>query len=633
MSWLAGLQLGFLAPSWLALLPAAAAVLVFAYLRRGKGQHVQVGTLFLLRALKRPVFSRKKFRPPPRFYVELLLLLLLSLGAAGLYKQGMGTRIAILIDNSFSMARVQGGDAGGADQLSIALRDAASLVRSFSSESKVEIFASSPHEVSVSGSLSRPDKALEDLKRIELAYAADNIETAAQKLLSDPSYERVFVFTDRAVSRRDESGRLDVRTSSPGAQNENVAISHIALRTGALKNSVEVSLAAFLQSQSKIKVTLDAVENEGNSARYKKIAEKSVLITGRSHETVVFPDINPNLRVFRAHIEPDRQGLSLGFDTIRQDDTAWLSAEAHGGKIALVSQFSPAELGLGNLRIAQFEHVRPEDFEKDEQLISQKGYLAAIFHRYVPQKLPRVNSVFIAPVSASDFLNSVQEVSDVELTHWRGTNPVLNYVNVASLKLSRASVLGVPPWAEELISSTRGPIAFAGETEQRKYVAIGFELLPFEGKKSTLNSILTLNILKYISELGTDVGVQLVGSKLFLPADASRAYYLDGEELLKGVEKNSSDRGVVGSHPGVVAVDSPLTGTTLNAFAYYDENESDTLSTEMFSLDVPKADPIERRDTSLLSGKIAAFVALALLLDLLFFSGLFRRLDVSGESI
>lgn len=632
MNWLGALNLGFLSPAWLALVPFVGALLVFAYLRRGKGRQVKVGTLFLLRSLKRPVFSRKKFRPPLRFYVELLLLLLLILGAAGLYKQGMGTRIAVLVDNSFSMARVQPGDSEGKDLLALAVRDASSIVRSFSSESRIEVFATSPHLVSVSGSLARPDKALQDLKTIELAYAADNVEAAAQKLLGDPSYERVFVFTERGIERRDESGRLDVRTTLQGVKGENVAISHMALRSGSPRNSIEVSVAAFLQSQSSIKVILDVVESEGSSAKYKKLAEKSVQLNGRAHETVVFNDINPGLRVFRARLEPDRQGLSITFDAIRQDDMAWLSVEAQGGKVALVSQFSPLELGLSNLRIAQFSHVRPEDYERDPQAISQKNYSGAIFHRYVPQTLPQVSSVFIAPVSASDFLQPIQVISDVELTRWIGTQPVLNYLNMPSLKLGKATVLSVPPWGEELISSTRGPIAFAGQTEQRKYVAIGFELLPFEGKKSTLNSILTLNILKYITELGADVGFQMVGSKLFVPAEASRVYYLDGNELAQTKSKAEAEQNIFALRPGIVAVDSPLSGTTLHAFDYYDENESDTLTAVSFALDFPKVDPVERRDTSLLSGRIAELVALVLLLDLLFLSGLLSRLRPSGDA-
>ncbi|MBN8550460.1 MAG: VWA domain-containing protein [Deltaproteobacteria bacterium] len=632
MSWLSGLNLGFVSPYWLALFPLAAGLLVFAYLRRGKGTRVPVGTLFLLRSLKRPVFSRKKFRPPPRFYFELLLLLLLIAGAAGLYKQGMGTRVAVLVDNSFSMARVEG---DGTDLLSAAIRDAESLVRSLSGESRVEVFATSPRLRSISSGLVRPDRAVQDLKRIELAYAADSLDAAAQKLISDPSFERVYAFSDRSLQQRDGSGRLDIRTvsSAPAsAKPENVAISHLALKSGAAQNSIEVSLASFLQGQARVRVILEALDSEGSGAAFKRVGEKVVALRGRSHEVIAFSDISPSIRAFRARLEPDSQGQSYGTNTIRQDDSAVLSIEAHGGNIALVSQFSPSELGLSNLRFAQFEQVKPEEYERDPSLLRQRGDLAAIFHRYLPPRLPEISSVFIAPVAGSDFLSIQGDISNVELTRWLGTHATLSYVNMASLKLAKAEILGVPPWAETLISSTRGPIAFVGEKDRRKYVGLGFEILPFEGKKSTLTSILTLNVLKYISDIGADVGFQTVGSRLFLSIDAQRAAYLEGEELFSAAQGEKAREAVMVGKPGLIKVESKAGAQALQAFNYYDENESDTLTHEPVAVDVPNSDPTERHDTTLLAGWIAALVGFALMLDLLFGSGLLKRLRLSRDA-
>jgi hypothetical protein len=182
-------------------------------------------------------------------------------------------------------------------------------------------------------------------------------------------------------------------------------------------------------------------------------------------------------------------------------------------------------------------------------------------------------------------------------------------------------VLSVPPWAQELISTTKGAVAFAGEIEQKKYVALGFELLPFEGKKSALTSILALNIIKFLSESGADVGFQAVGGRLHIPPDTAQVFYLDDDASL-----SASPADFVARRPGFVALSSRLAGTTLAAFNFFDETESDTLTSNRITVTEQKVESSDRKDVNLLSGFIATLVAIVLFLDLLITSCLAGRI-------
>src|SRR5437868_1155123 len=100
---LLGAKFGLLYPQLLAGVPILVGALVYAYLRRGRTRRVAVASVMFLRTLTRRTPSRRKFIPPARFFFELLLLLLLFAGAAGLYREDATRKVAVVIDNSFSM--------------------------------------------------------------------------------------------------------------------------------------------------------------------------------------------------------------------------------------------------------------------------------------------------------------------------------------------------------------------------------------------------------------------------------------------------------------------------------------------------------------------------------------------------
>jgi hypothetical protein len=70
-----------------------------------------------------------------------------------------------------------------------------------------------------------------------------------------------------------------------------------------------------------------------------------------------------------------------------------------------------------------------------------------------------------------------------------------------------------------------GPVACAGESGGARYVVLGFELFPFDGKKNPPLSVLTLNLLKWLFQsIGSSSGLP-VGSTVDVPEAATSARY------------------------------------------------------------------------------------------------------------
>src|SRR5262245_18825627 len=111
---------GFMYPAMLVAIPLAIAGLIYAYRQRGRGARTPVASILLLKALQKRSLAPRKFVPPLRFWLELLMLALLISGAAGLYREREGASYAVIIDNSFSMRAISPRDAAGESFFSLA---------------------------------------------------------------------------------------------------------------------------------------------------------------------------------------------------------------------------------------------------------------------------------------------------------------------------------------------------------------------------------------------------------------------------------------------------------------------------------------------------------------------------------
>jgi hypothetical protein len=112
-------------------------------------------------------------------------------------------------------------------------------------------------------------------------------------------------------------------------------------------------------------------------------------------------------------------------------------------------------------------------------------------------------------------------------------------LKVPLLKVSNGEIFDVPLWAQGVVRIERGAIVVAGESHGIRVAAVGMELLPFEGMKTPVASVLTLNLLNWLTGGAELTGSNLTGSAVSL--DASKSWTVRNpkgkEEKINGALK------------------------------------------------------------------------------------------------
>ena len=583
-----GSPFGFLFPAVLIAAPLLVGALIYAYLRRGQGTRIPVATLLILRDLQRSSTSRKIFAPPFRFFFELLLLTILLLGAAGLFREGGNEQTAVIIDNSFSMAAIDPSAVTGETLIESARGQARRMTRSMSSRARVEIFASSPVLGSITEGLTAPSAAAEQISKVKPVCSGDNLETALARLSADTGYSRVAVFTGRPIADREgrnaaASGRdrrFELQSMVPPQREslmQNVAISDIHLRrsSGAGRRyDLSVQVEAYTLQPVEISLSVAAISSALNPDDSQVLSERRMKLSAGAGEAVVFRDLSGSAEAYTAKLRAE--GASAKLDLIKEDNQAWVVAEEDAAKALLVGELTPKDLGLDKLHAASFEHVTPAQYESGTLQEPQSRYRVLLFHHYLPAQLPHESSFFIMPPPGNKLIPASSQVLDAKLTRWLPAHPIVSYLNLAALELKLVTPLAVPAWAEEVIASTAGAVVAAGEQGQARFVAVGFEIFPYEGLHSPVISIFTLNALNWLSAGRLNTGYQNAGSSLIQPADALSARYVGGAEIFRRGSTPGKEQ-VSLMDVGLVQILEEKGKASLVAVNYFDAQESNLL--------------------------------------------------------
>ncbi len=505
---------GFTTPALLFLGIPIAALLVYAYLRKGRGEQLVVATTLFLRALTHKATSRKQFLPPFRFFFELLLFALLLLALSGVFKNAKGTRVAFLIDNSYSMrAKTIGGT-----RISEAKRIALAELTSLPLLSTVSVYTTGKSGFLELADVGR-EQAEERLSKIESYYASDQLETALDHILTDGGYERIIVVSDRPIQnldRKDSSGviRFHQVETALALQRVNTSIIDLALTNDENGRSSELMVTVAAFANEEISATL-SVEQVGN-AKFRE--KRQIKIGANKRESIKFSNL-PQGVAFEVNLLNEKGG-----DALSDDNYAWAAPGASNKKILLVSPYRLADLKLNRIRSFDWLELSLPEFLKLK--LESNDAAAILFHHVAPPDLPSINSLFILPDNTFESVKT----NSTELSSWDRESPILSYLNLPALKLKHSRKLTVPVWGKSLIDTTEGSILFAGDHKGAHLVVSGIELLPYEGEASRSISILTLNILKWLAPFNTSNGYIKIGSAITL-SKKTRSLSLKGVTL------------------------------------------------------------------------------------------------------
>jgi len=575
-------SLGFLFPSLLILVPLVGAALFYVYLRRGQGRRLKVSSLLLLKSFEASSIARKKFFPPPRFFLELLILILLIAGASGLFLKEDSNRVALLIDNSFGMSAMEvstrGGIFGeGRSLLELAREQAVEVSRRHSSGQQIDLYVTSP-ELRMINSAPLSLGGLEsNLNQVLISYAADNLQNAIDELGSNSNYEKILVFTDNVLqiastSMQDDDRIMLTTVGQPGVQN--IAISEFTFQSDPLSDDrgvLRVVASSYTTENARVTVELRGVEFVDNTFTFHSLEKRDIELGANSQEILDIEIRDKKFELYHANLTVNNHTL----DAIPDDNSAWLSTRAGGQSLTLVGPLSPEVLKLNDLQEINLSYMTPAEYRSavsSGQLPETQGY---IFHRFSPAELPKKNSILIAPQPPHTFLASSVASNRSEITQWREAHPVNSYLNFSLLTLRNHFSLQTPFWAEEIISSTSGSAAFAGESSGYRVLATGFDIFPFEGKASPVLSIFTLNSIRWILDQSLSFGSVSTYGRLFTEP-GSEVFYTGADGLTVKAGSAENERAYL-ELPGLYAYRDPQGASSFTAVNFFNEQESNTL--------------------------------------------------------
>lgn len=608
--------LALTSPLVLALVPGAIAALVYAYRRYGRGQRQPVGTVLLLKALERTAQARHKFDPPPRFFLELILLSLLLLGAAGLYRRDTGGSFIVVIDNSMSMAAITVGDS--VNLLERAKSEATNFVDSLPSDARVAVVTADQPNAIEPGSL---NAAYEAIEKVRVSYSADNLERLLARLGGDARFDRILAFTDRPgrYMPPDAKGRVEVMTVGEQTSS-NIAVSDIGLTSSPTgSRTLRATIASYHEHPLTVEVTAEAVDLLGMITVVKR---EVVDLPAKANRSVEFHGIVLQPAAFRVTAAL-RPGSTVGANSLPFDDVAWVSAAAPAERIRVVSDLSSETLGLHRLRHLRFETIKPSAW--GGQVAAERG--TTIFHRFTPAAFPAGNALFIMPPAGGIFASRAQAL-DAAVTRWNDGDPLAAYLNLPALRFKLLTPLVVPPWGREAIATTAGTAAFSGNLEGNRYIVTGFEVFPYEGAKSRIMSVLTLNALGWLAD--SSIGFEPVGTLLEPNESLELARYVTGDIVWES--GRGTDVPIAFDRPGLVAMRSKGEAERGRVFNFFDERESNTLIRPPVT--VGRANIGEREvasERSFLTSIIAFLALLMMILDIVLFHDR-KRYSRSGTS-
>ena len=304
---------------------------------------------------------------------------------------------------------------------------------------------------------------------------------------------RVYLFSDGAfgdVKGFDAEG-LDVRLVSVGEGSDNQGITALAARPDP-QNVRRFQLFARVRnySDSPARGTL-ALQVDGNLTE-----SRQVDLAPTAAQEFVFSDLPLGAKTAEAVLS--------GADRLPLDNAAYAVLDVRrASEILLVSQGNVfLEKVLGLLPGSEIFRVAPRRYFS----IDADRYDVVVFDGFLPEALPRGSVLAINPPESSLFTIE-GELRRPRIRRWERDDPILQFVDLRDVAISRAQRMAQPGWARTLIESDDAPLMFAGEYEGRRTVVLPFDIRQSNLPLSAAFPILMANVLGYL-EPGGQVGLR-----------------------------------------------------------------------------------------------------------------------------
>ncbi|HKD67631.1 MAG TPA: BatA and WFA domain-containing protein [Candidatus Binataceae bacterium] len=552
--------MGFLYPGALAFF-ALIPLLLIAYLVRERPRSVLVSSVLGYRALR----GLRAERPWgwPRldwlFLMELLILSLVVLAMAQPFVIHRHTPVAVVLDNSAAM---QAGTPPGA-RFEAAK---AALERAIPNQSDVAVAlyltAPQPHQVGDAMSPSRARSAIGKARTVDAAQSPVSVARMLRDIVSGHGFTQCFFATANPVSQPLPVGLHVFRAGDPLP---NYAIGSFAVGgaqfgSGALK--ARLTIANFSSQPQSLEVAISA---EGKTLTRAQARLQAQEITG-----IEFPTLAPST-AYRADLKPA--------DAFALDNTAF-ATPATGAQIqVLFVSPTPADAaGLASLPQLGIRTLSPDDYSP----AAAKADLL-IFEYGIPKELPAANALLVIPPGGDDVFGlRLVPGTTTQITDWRSPDPLTDGVNFRLLSLRQPESFAVHPWMHSVVNSNLGALIMEGQHQGHRYVVLGFNPFPYLGTRNLPMSVLTLNILGYLSGFGSEDAGYRTGEPWIVPAGVSEIIMPSGNR----VRVEPGIPFAKGTEQGIYQLIGPGSQRRLRAVNLADLNQSNLENPATIKLDI-----------------------------------------------
>ena len=377
----------------------------------------------------------------------------------------------------------------------------------------VTLYATAPQTHLVAGpiSVARAKAAMDRLTPIDAAQNPLAVATLLGGLVSGHHFAQTFFASASSLSPPVPQSlhAFAVGGPLPNFALGSFAVSRAGFGAGALKARLEV--ANFSPRPQDLQVEI--------SAGGMRLATAPIRLEAREIGGVEFPTLAPS-SAYRADLKP-----SDGFPL---DNVAFATPRTGGEIQVLFVSPTPADgAALAGLPGLHIRTMPPEKFSPQEA----KADLV-IFEYGVPKELPSANALLVMPPGGDPVFDlKLMQGQVSQVAGWRSPDPLTDGVNFRLLALRQPESFGVHPWMESVVNSNLGALIMEGTRQGHRYVALGFNPFPYLGTKNLPMSILTLNILGYLSGFGSEDAGYRTGYPWTVPAGVSEIITPEGRKV------------------------------------------------------------------------------------------------------
>jgi hypothetical protein len=315
----------------------------------------------------------------------------------------------------------------------------------------------------------------------------------ARSLGGDPATRRIYLFTDGAFSLPpdlpDDLGSVQV--VPVGQQGtSNVAVTTLSSRPDPQDNRRQQLFARVQNFSDSSRRAVVSISVDGQN-----VEDRNIDLGANGESDQIFDQLPAGARYASVSVSTldGQDGLSL-------DDSAF----------AVLEQRKPAQVLLVSAGNQFLEKVLTLLPNVDLYRIASQRYLAVeadrfdiiVFDNYLPPLLPRGNLLVVNPPDRGPYRTN-GTINRPRVTSWDREDPILSFVDLRDLNITKASRLDVPRWGKPLITAGDGtPLMVAGQDGDRRVAILPFDLQQSNLWTMSAFPILMSNIVSYLSPPG-----------------------------------------------------------------------------------------------------------------------------------